>query len=279
MKKIILICLITSTLWSSYSYGKIIFVPYNYPTIQTGIDNASIGDTVLVSPGTYVENINFNGKNIVVASLYLTSGDTSYLSQTIINGNRSDFVVTFENGENSYSQIIGFTITDGGMDSVSLLGGGLFCNNSSPTIQNNKIVFNYGGWAGTGAIYCMNSNAFISGNIIKHNEVAGGDHAGAIVCITSNPVISENLIENNRFSFVQYSAGIFCSNSRPLITNNKIISNKGGYVYKGGGGIVCINESIGDIKFNIIAMTNKRNDALTIADRVIISLLAENLSN
>jgi len=253
MKTIILICLITNTLLSSYSYGKIILVPYNYLTIQTGIDNASIGDTVLVSPGTYVENINFNGKNIVVASLYLTTGDTSFLSQTVINGNRSDFVVTFENGENSYSQIMGFTITDGGMDSVSLLGGGLICNNSSPVIKNNKIVFNSLGYAGMGAIYCINSNAFISRNIIKNNKVVTADHAGAIVCINSNPVISENLIENNSFNFVQYSAGIFCSNSRPLITNNKIISNTGGYVSKGGGGIICINESIADIKFNIIA--------------------------
>ena len=43
-----------------------ILVPQDYSTIQGGIDASSYGETVLVSAGTYVENINFNGKNIAV---------------------------------------------------------------------------------------------------------------------------------------------------------------------------------------------------------------------
>ena len=43
-------------------------VPADQPTIQAAINAATNGDTVLVSPGTYYENINFNGKAITVVS-------------------------------------------------------------------------------------------------------------------------------------------------------------------------------------------------------------------
>ncbi|MCK5330582.1 MAG: hypothetical protein KAK01_04170, partial [Candidatus Marinimicrobia bacterium] len=65
----------------------------DYTTIQAGINAAVDGDTLLVYEGTYVENIIFNGKSIVVGSEILLDADTSHISRTIIDGNQFDSVV------------------------------------------------------------------------------------------------------------------------------------------------------------------------------------------
>ncbi|MBS3742671.1 MAG: hypothetical protein KGY74_11170 [Candidatus Cloacimonetes bacterium] len=97
--------------------ATIINIPTDYNTIQEGINAAFNFDTVLVDTGTYVENINFNGKNITVASKFLTTQDTIYISETVIDGGGSDRVVTFESGEDSTALLSGFTITNGSYDS------------------------------------------------------------------------------------------------------------------------------------------------------------------
>ena len=112
-------------------HATTINVPSDQPTIQAGINTASDGDTVLVSPGTYIENINFNGKNIVVGSLFLVTGDTFYISQTVINGDSSGHVVSIINGD-STTVLSGFTITDGYADQ----GGGIVCANSNAILSN-----------------------------------------------------------------------------------------------------------------------------------------------
>jgi hypothetical protein len=49
-------------------FASTINVPADQPTIQSAINAASNGDTVVVAPGTYTENINFLGKAITVES-------------------------------------------------------------------------------------------------------------------------------------------------------------------------------------------------------------------
>ena len=91
-------------------YTVILIEQVEQPTKGTMVKRE---ETRIESPGTYIENINYNGKNIVVGSLFLSSGDTSYISQTIIDGNQNGSVVTFENGEDSTAILSGILITNG----------------------------------------------------------------------------------------------------------------------------------------------------------------------
>src|ERR1700738_4343800 len=100
---VIFVCILTIC---SATAATVIHVPADQPTIQAGINAAVNGDTVLVSPGTYVENINFLGKAITVAS---AKGP----KVTIIDGNKKDSVVIFNHQETTASVLSGFTIQNG----------------------------------------------------------------------------------------------------------------------------------------------------------------------
>ncbi|MHC4478354.1 MAG: hypothetical protein ACYTEL_22170 [Planctomycetota bacterium] len=73
-------------------------VPGVYPNIQAGIDAAVEGDTVIVGPNTYYENIDFGGKSITVTST--DPNDPNVVETTVIDGNGSGTVVTLPNGAN-----------------------------------------------------------------------------------------------------------------------------------------------------------------------------------
>lgn len=146
--------------------------PGIYAHIQDAMDAAVVGDTVLVWPGTYYENLNFNGKDLVLGSLYLTSGDRQYISQTIIDGNKNGNVITLENGESLASQICGFTIQNGKKDFSTAdwdkNGSGILTYYSSITVRDNIIQNNVA--RGGGGIICLNGGANLAGNIIRFNH-------------------------------------------------------------------------------------------------------------
>ena len=79
-------------------------VPSEFETIQSAIDFTSYeGDTIIVSPGTYVENINYMGKDIYLTSHYIFTEADSTTQQTIIDGNQNGTVVSIENGESRHA--------------------------------------------------------------------------------------------------------------------------------------------------------------------------------
>ncbi len=243
-------------------HRTIINIPADYPTIQQGIDASLDGDTVLVQPGTYYENINFSGHNIKLASLYFTTGDSSYISNTIIDGNSLYSVVKFDHGETDQASLIGFTIQNG----QAAKGGGIACYESNPTISDNIIVDNtaYGSIPSAGyggGIYVENSDPVISGNVIISNASInvhdwGRGLGGGIYCTGSSPVINGNIIMENICTYSGYSeystgGGIYGIDSHLLVSGNLIYANS---AYSGAG-IYCDNSVLeitgSTVAFNI----------------------------
>ncbi|MCP3685966.1 MAG: T9SS type A sorting domain-containing protein [bacterium] len=230
MRKVILLIAIAVTIVNTPCYGTIINIPSDYSTIQTGINASMNGDTVLVQQGTYVENINFNGKNIILTSNYIYSSISLDIDSTIIDGNSVGTVVTFDHGENNDAVISGFTITNGSADQ----GGGICCINSSPLILNSIICYNELTGNG-GGIYCRSSSPVISYNTIKGNisTIDGAHSGGGIWCSeNSSPLISNNLICNNSVNHL--GGGIFSGESSPVLYSNTISNNQADWH---GGGI------------------------------------------
>ena len=231
-------------------------------SIQGEIDKAEDGDTVLVQPGTYKENIDFKGKNIVLGSLFLTTGDSSYIEQTIIHGNDNGSVVKFERGEDSTAVLTGFTLTKG----LSAAGGGVYCHRSSPSLENLVIAYNYGERGGGiycfgspapsllnirisensgrwgGGIYCSDSNARLENVTLTDNVWAGGggitcSEGGGLYCLNSNPSLVNVIITRNGCRF---GGGVFCSSSNPTMVNVTISKN---FAEQVGGGLNCQSNS------------------------------------
>ena len=213
------------------AYPSIINIPADYPTIQQGIDASSDGDTVLVQPGTYVENLEILGKDIVLGSMFLMTGDTLYISSTIIDGDSAGFVIDIDY-VNPPASIIGFTIQNG-QHNFGVNGGGIYVRGSGIVIDNNIIRDNtalpYGAGAGIYLTQCAYGSV-ISYNLIRDNY--GGDGSG-ISLSYSDLLIRDNTIMNN--IAIYYGGGIECSNySDPIIVNNIIMGNsadQGGAIY------------------------------------------------
>ena len=154
-----------------------------FDMVQEGIVAAKNGDTVLVLSGTYVENIDFIGKPIVVRS---SQGPEA----TIIDGNGSGSTVSFRNREGRDSIIAGFTITNGFTEPFGAFGAGISCEYSSPTITSNVISENVGEFGG--GIGLVGSSARVVNNSILANT-ADWD-GGGIYCMPGTPIIANNVI-------------------------------------------------------------------------------------
>jgi len=225
----------------------VIYVPDDHPDIQAAVQASSDWDTIIVRPGTYVENIDFLGRKITVKSEHGPE-------LTIIDGNQAGSVVTFVNHETVDSVLEGFCIRNGSGTSYlgEMLGGGIFCVSSHPTLTNNRVTGNSTDQHG-GGICCINfSHPSITYNTIFGNSA--GEEGGGIACDNhSHALIAYNTISGN--SAGRRGGGVSCtSKSSPEILANTIEENTASNIYwhDGGGAVNCYLWSSPDITSNII---------------------------
>jgi len=185
MKRIAIIIWVLCILLSGVVYCNIIDIAKDgsgeFVSIQAGIEVANNGDTLLVAPGTYLEGIDFLEKEILVASWFFTTEDTSFISSTIIDGEGIlENVVIIQNLETENLVFCGFSIrnmTPEGGVGISCHGG------TSPRIEHCHIMI---------------------------------EQARGIEVIGVDPVISDIAVTGNG---MEWSIGIFITNSDAHVLN------------------------------------------------------------
>jgi predicted outer membrane repeat protein len=228
-----------------------------FSTIQALIDAASAGDTILIDPGTYEGSINFQGKDIVVGSLFLTTGDSSYISQTILDAKQSGSVVRFENNESSGAVLSGLTLTGG----HAVEGGGIFISGASPTLSHLLITGNkayscevgdYFKAASGGGIYMEGGNPSISK--VRISENSSEAEGGGIYMSSSDPSMDLVTVQNN--TATDLGGGIYFGNSGPTLSRVVVEYNEA----KDGGGLYLAALSSPDLVNTVVGNNTASNE-------------------
>ena len=177
-----------------------------YGSIQVAIDDASNGDEIVVKGGIYHENIDFQGKTLMVRST--DPNNSAIVAATILTGDGKNNPVTFSNIEDASCVLAGFTITDA--------NNGIYCSGASPTIASCNIVGN----VGYGMKLYMGSNPTISNCIIAGNGGSGIAmlifKSGRTTLYNSPTIVNCTIVDNSEIGI---------SEGTPTILNSIIHSN------------------------------------------------------
>ncbi len=239
-------------LFTNLSLASIAHVPGDYDNIQQAIDSFLWQDTLLVAPGSYTENLVITGstQNLVIGSWFIITGDTSYISQTIIDGDSNGTVVRFQWGVDSTLTFAGFTITNGLFDSnnggFGNGGGGISTEgDTNPTLSDLIIIGNStSNYHGAGMLLygrATLTNIIVEGNYSASN--GGGIYLGGDVTF-NNVIVRDN-------EAVELGGGVYCgwtgswtggnSAENFVVENNTAREGGGIYFREVSGGLEPLN--------------------------------------
>ena len=252
-------------------------VPGDFPTIQAAIDAAGNRDVIEVASGTYSGTGNWDldlqGKAITLRS---ANGPESTIidcsAPTSPTGHRGFY---FRGGEGTDTVVSGFTIEGGrvfGSDIPSKwsagtnnpIGGGIYCEFSSPTIVD-CIITDCGAEIG-GGIGIVGASPIIADCVITECTAGGlgtattGGRGGGIGLVEqSDAMISNCDIEDNTGYDNSYGGGIYCWESAAVISGCRIIGNDASGDLDGGGAY-CAG-ALADVLFQNCVIAGNTADA------------------
>lgn len=226
MQKRRLLAVVATIAAAPVAFAGTINVPADQPTIQKGIDAAVNGDTVLVAPGLYKENIDLKGKAIRVQG--------AGRQKSIIDGSNGGPCVTINKAEGPSTVVDGFSIKFGTGRLIGLKrwGGGFYISGTaSPTISGDTgIGFNTADF-GAGMFIDVNCSPLLQDLLIANN-VTANKGVGAGLHILGTPTIDNCRIAENTATNGT-GGGIYSGKTSYSITNSQIDKNHSFY----GGGI------------------------------------------
>ncbi len=192
-----------------------------YVSIQAALDFAGMGDTILVAPGTYIENVELENQSHVIASYYLLDGDSSHIENTVIDGGGQGQVISM-NLAGPNTKLIGFTITNG---YTTTGGAGLYCVNSFPTISNCIFKENNAGISNpsiNGGSISANYSEITMEHVFLYTNYAAGQGGG--VYAEQSRIDASNVLVINNFVYAKGGAFAFYESTGTLdhitIANN-----------------------------------------------------------
>ncbi|WP_462273566.1 right-handed parallel beta-helix repeat-containing protein [Methanohalophilus sp.] len=149
--------------------------------IQAAVNNAGIGDTILVDSGSYTENVDVN------IPLNITSKENASVTHVIAADSEDHvFDVTSNSVTISGFNISGTSRSDNGEFASIYLKNANYCNLSDNTITDNY----YSG------IYLYNSsNNNITGNTVADNSI----NYGIYLASSESNMISNNIVYGNNY--------------------------------------------------------------------------------
>ena len=216
-----------------------VLVPGDAPDIQSGINLADNGDTVLVAPGTYSGDgnraLDYGGIDISV----IGSGGSD---STIIDLTYDDFGFIFHNGEPASALLQGFTITH----ADSFQGANVIdiWNGSSPTFRDIRVTGNNTTLSGSNGIVRVRSGSSYFDNCVVDNNyseeadgivvVNGGDPTFNDCLMTINKTVTACLyvasaqvyLTQTTISFNQVQYGVYADGEVEM-TTTQVLSNSG----------------------------------------------------